>query len=201
MLWAGTGHQDTQLGVIPWWIQTPAALQPPQRLLWLPELSRAAGALGQGSTLQRQQENTFPPGHQVILPRGSLTCPASPRAHLCPVPPARAVPTGKSCLDTAQCHCLAPAGPLQGPALPGDDSGTQAWVVLHLQGQGWGCCQPGCLLVPGPAWLFGAPQGCHQPLLGTGNPRGSDAARGGCSEPVSVPRGSRRVRCCSWRMF
>lgn len=33
---------------------------------------------------QRQQENTFPPGHQLILPRSILAYTASRRADLCP---------------------------------------------------------------------------------------------------------------------
>lgn len=99
--------------------------------------------------------------------------------------------------DTAQCHSVSPAGPLQGPALPGDDSGTQAGLVLHLQGQGGGRAGLGLLPAWGTAWgpagtwfspaVWGTLQLPPAPAEGTGSLGGSRAARGRCSEPFSCP--------------
>lgn len=128
--------------------------------------------------MQRQQENTFPPGHQVILPRGSLTCTASPRADLCPVPPARAVPHGQTLPGQGLTLPSVTPCPQLGLSRVQPCLGMTQGLRLGLcctcrdreeAGQGWGCCQPGAqpgdLLGPGSARLFGAPCSCHQPLL------------------------------------
>ena len=53
-------------------------------LVLLPWKQSSPGIREYPAPFQRQQENTFPPGHQLILPRSILAYTASRRADLCP---------------------------------------------------------------------------------------------------------------------